>query len=332
MHDISGRMVPLASILPEKELRNMKRWISVFLIAFLLCPLMVSPTGQAEQMYLIAHSDSRKLTEKELWDWDYESLGYILNEIFARHGYDFIPGGQYDVYFRSLPWYTPNNSNDNNKTCYNRLNEIEWYNQELVKQVRQKMRDTKNYNTKGKSVWSNYSRGFDVLQGFGYVEFKTNQSLPVFSAPSASSWRGANGKASVSTNGAVYAGGSEKGWLMVMYETNNGGVRVGYIEKSRVTGKITGDMYYANVSFNYLPSIITENCTLTDDPARQTTQICSLRAGTQVTWLNTYINSNAWAYVETTAPDGRICRGFVPARCVDTGYEDDIGDEYGTNG
>ena len=306
----------------------MKRWLCALLVLMTFWTSLPFSPVSSEQMYLIADSNMRKLTETELWKWDYESLGYILNEIFARHGYDFIPGGQYDIYFRSLPWYTPNNSNDNNKTCYDRLNEAEWYNQDLIKQVRQYMRDTKNYNSKGKSVWDNYSRGFDVLQGFAYVEFRKNQTLPVYSAPSASSWRGANGKASVSTNGAVYAWGAEKGWLLVMSETNNGGVRTGYIDRSKVEGKVTGDAFYEEAAFSYIPAVITDSCTLTDDPARQTTQIRTLQAGTQVTYLMTTINRNSWAYIETTAPDGRICRGFIPARCIDTGTEETGGDEY----
>ena len=306
----------------------MKKWLAAWLIVVLMCSALPGAMAAGDRMYLICDSDSRELTEAELWEWDYESLGYILNEIFARKGYDFIPGQQYDVYFRSLPWYKPNNSYDNNDTCYRQLNDIEWYNQKLVKKVRQQMRDWKNYNYGAKSVWDEYSAGFDVLQGFEYVEFKKKQTLAVFSAPSSSSWRGANGKAMVSANGAIFTDGAERGWLLVMYETNNGGVRVGYIDQGKVKGKVTGSAYYADANFSYQPAAVTASCVLTDDPARQTTQIKTLSAGEQVTYLRTYINRYSWAYIETTAPDGRVCRGFIPANCLDTGNEDTIGNDY----
>ena len=311
----------------------MKKVILSLLCLALLMSSLVFTSASGELMYLIKDSDTRQLTEAELWEWDYESLGYILNEIFARKGYDFIPGEKYDVYFRSMPWYTPNNSNDNNRTCYSKLSSVEWYNERLVKQVRQKMRDTKNYNKSGKSVWTKYSNGFDVIQGFDYVEFKKSQKLAVYSAPSTSSWRGANGKASVSTNGAIYTDGCENGWLMVMYETNNGGVRVGYIDKSKVSGKVSGSAYNEEVAFGYLSATITSNCTLTDDPATRSTQIMSLPAGKSVTYLTTYINRNAWAYIETYTADGQLCRGFIPANCIDQGdYEDEIGSGYNGEG
>ena len=60
----------------------------------LLCLCLLPACALGERAYLIPDSDTRKLTESELWAWDYESLGYILNEIFARHGYNFIPGGK----------------------------------------------------------------------------------------------------------------------------------------------------------------------------------------------------------------------------------------------
>ena len=56
------------------------------LLACLLVCLFLPCIAFAELAYLIPDSDARQLTEAELWEWDYESLGYILNEIFARHG------------------------------------------------------------------------------------------------------------------------------------------------------------------------------------------------------------------------------------------------------
>ena len=54
-------------------------------------------------------------------------------------------------------------------------------------------------------------------------------TCPVYSAPSESAYRCANGRASCDTNSKMDDAGFVSGWLMVRYETNNGGVRVGFI-------------------------------------------------------------------------------------------------------
>lgn len=307
----------------------MKKIPSLLLALVLFCTVFtVSASAAGDHIYLIPDSNSRKLTEEELWEWDYESLGYILNEIFARHGYVFRSGERYDNYFSTMPWYTP----DPNWRSNNPMNSVEWYNEGLVKQVRQQMRDTKNYNKGGKSVWTHYSSGFDVIQGFDYVEFKKQQKLPVFSAPTEASWRGANGKAVLGTAGAVYSDGTERGWLLVMYETNKGGVRVGYINKDAVKGKVEGSVYNQELSFSYLTASVTANCSLTDDPVGQASVIMTLPAGAQVTYLTSYFNRNSWAYIETTTPEGYVCRGFIPADCLDTGMEDKDTVGEGDNG
>ena len=299
----------------------MKRLVSLFLVIALAGSLAVS-AALGDSMYIIPDSDTRKLTEEELWEWDYESLGYILNEIYARHGYDFGAGEKYENYFSTLPWYTPNESDDNNQACYGQLNSTEWYNEALIKRVREEMRNSSNDNRKGKSIWDHYSSGFDVIQGFEYVQLSVNQTFAVYSAPDDHSWRGANGKACVSTNGAIYSDGAERGWLLVMYETNNGGVRVGYINKSSVKGKANGKVYNEELAFGFLPARVTSTCPMTDDPAKKTSKIMTLPAGMQVTYLTSYFNRNAWAYIETHTPDGLRCRGFIPLDCLEQGMGD----------
>ena len=116
--------------------------------------------------------------------------------------------------------------------------------------------------------------------------------------------------------------GNESGWLLVMYETNKGGVRVGYINKGAVKGGVKGDVYNQELTFGYLPAAVTADCTLTDDPVGRSTSIMSLRAGDRVTYLTSYFNRNSWAYVETTTPEGLTCRGFIPSDCLDTGMDD----------
>lgn len=280
-------------------------------LALLLC-LALPCAALAERSYLIPDSNTRLLTEDELWEWDYESLGYILNEIFARHGYNFIPGEKYDYYFRCMPWYTPNADSDNQRACYSQLTTVEWKNEELVKQVRAQMRSVDFYNTAGKSVWDYFSTGFDTLQGFEFTTMQPNQKLAVYSAPSAGSWRGADGKALVNTNGNVFAAGWENGWLLVMYETNYSSVRVGYIDGSTIHG---GTSVNTMLQFEYQNATVTGRCTLTDDPARTNSAMAILNEGSQVTYLTTFFNNSSWAYVETIV-DGKLARGFVPSNCL----------------
>lgn len=79
----------------------MKKIVCCLCVFVLL--LSLSLPAMADRLYLIPDSDSRRLTEAELWEWDRESLSFIFNEIFARHGYVFSPGGKYDLWFSAMP-------------------------------------------------------------------------------------------------------------------------------------------------------------------------------------------------------------------------------------
>lgn len=280
------------------------------ILALLLVLMLLPAAALAERMYILPESDTRLLTWDEVAAWDYESLGYAFNEIFARHGYDFIPGGEYEYYFETKPWYVANGTNNNRRDCYSKLNRTEWLNYELIKDVRAYK---KAYGDSGLSIWDAFSTGFDTLQGFQYIELRANQKLAVYSAPSKSAWRGANGKAMVNTNGAIYAAGWESGWLLIMYETNQGSVRVGYVKAGDIRGGVPMDL---NLSFSYDTATVQESCTLTDDPARTGSSITTLRAGTQVTWLTRFYNNAAWDYVEVKV-NGKTARGFIRAGSLD---------------
>ena len=289
-----------------------KVWMAIVL-ALLAMGLM--QTALADRMYLFPESDTRQLTWEEVDQWDYESLGYGFNEIFARHGYNFEPGQNYDNYFRAMPWYTPNADSRNQVACYPQLNSVEWYNVDLIKEVRAAKKD----NDYGMSIWDSFSTGFDTLQGFRYIELRSDQKLDVYSAPDASSWRGASGKASVSTNGAIYAAGWVGDWLLIMYETNGGSVRVGYINGNKVRGGVPVE---TNLHFSYDAATVISTCQLTDDPARSGSAIATLPVGTQVTWLTRFYNNSAWDYVEVWV-GGQVTRGFIRAGSLDVNYSTD---------
>ena len=284
-----------------------KRVLAIMLVLALCLPAV----GIAAGSYIVPHSNTRELTKTELWEWSYESLGFILNEIFARHGYNFIPGEKYHHYFYQRAWYTPNANPDNQAACYSQLSSLEWRNEHLVKEVRAEMRALGTFNSGGKHYLDYIEDAFDVLSGFTLVSMKPNQRLPIYAAPSRNAYRGANGKALVSTNGDVYAAGFENGWLLVMYATNNGAVRVGYVSSEDMKDRLTLPM----LTFMYQPVTLAQAAYLTDDPATSFSQICALPPGTQVTYLTGYQNRMDWAYVETTA-DGKPVRGFIPTHSL----------------
>ncbi len=283
----------------------MKKLLVALLIV--LTSLLLTTAALADRMYVFPDSDTRRLTREEVEQWDYDSLGIAFNELFARYGYNFIPGGQYYYYFNSLPWYTPLDvpgySHDTH--IYPLLSGVEWDNYRLIKAVRAE----KKYHNYGLSIWDNYTRGFEALQGFNYIELRGNQVLYVYSAPSSRSWRGANGKAETSTNGAIYAAGIENGWLLLMYETNSGSVRVGYVDTAKIKGSLP---ISTQLLFSYDPATVMETCVLTDDPARTGSAIATLRPGASVTYLTRFYNHSAWDYVEVTV-NGQVARGFIRA-------------------
>ncbi|MBQ2952236.1 MAG: YARHG domain-containing protein [Clostridia bacterium] len=281
-------------------------------VALTLLALLMMTPALADRMYVLPESDQRRLTWEEVAEWDYESLGYAYNEIFARHGYCFEAGKAYDNYFRAMPWYTPNADPRNQVACYPKLTSVEWYNVELIKQVRAAKKD----DDSGRSIWDSFSTGFDALQGFSYVRLRSGQKLAVYTAPDDDSVRGAEGKAVASTNGAIYAAGWEGDWLLVMYETNAGAVRVGYINGNKVRGGVPLD---TSLRFDHCAATVLAACCLTDDPATCSTTIVQLRPGAQVTWLTRFYNNTAWDYVEVTV-DGQTARGFVPVGCLSISY------------
>ena len=301
----------------------MKKRIACLLAALLLTLLL--PIGALADRQYLMDSDSRKITAEELWDWDRESLSFMFNEIFARHGFTFDVGGKFYNWFNAQPWYQAIEK-VSDRTAYDRTTELEWENYRTIKQVIEDMKavDWPYRKPKGSDLlsWTDYQPpGQWSLTGFRHVNVKGEQSLPVYSAPDAASWRGANGKASVSTNGAIWAAGWENGWLLVFYETNSGGLRVGYVEGARMTGKIDFQEWLA---FARVPVQTAVSCTLTDDPLKQGTAMATVPAGTTVTYLTTMTNQNgmAWDYVETTAA-GKTARGFIPAGCLTMAWNDE---------
>lgn len=289
----------------------MKRLVGM-LCFFLMLFAAVMP-AQAANFYIIPDSNIRKLTREELWEWQYDALGFIFNEIFARHGYHFESGKKYDSYFKAQVWYAENTKYDNQGIHKNLMTDIDWYNERLCKEVREEMRALGTLNPAGKPLPTvSYEPPiYGAFSSFVDIPFAPNQKMSVYSGPGTQYHRAANGKASVSTNGHVYVGGWENGWLMVMYWTNDSNVRVGYVQSKEFTDKVNAP----TLSFEYTSATTSRQCVLTDDPVATYQPLATLPQGTSITYLSEYVNENRWAYVEVRS-GGVLMRGFLPTDAV----------------
>jgi len=305
------------------------------LFAFLLALAIILPCGmallmspaRADMLYIIPDSNTRRLTYDELWDYQYDTLMFAFNEIYARHGYKFNTGSRCYNWFTQMPWYHANESESpkNHHETYSQCSKIENENVDLIKQVRRDMKAQGTTNPHGKGMPTPPARNLDNITGFVFLSgMKTGQKFKVFSAPSEASFRAANGKAQVSSNGAVYGMGWENGWLLVMYETNKGQCRIGYI--NNIKGNIPS---LPQLSFSRVSCTVQQNASLTDDPAKSGNPIATLQAGATVTYLTTMYNSGAWDYIETSI-NGQTARGFVPSGILDIDTVDEL-DEVDAN-
>ena len=283
----------------------------VALAATLLMLLTAVPASIASGLnnfYIIPDSDSRLLTEDELWDWQYEALGYIYNEIFARHGRPFRSGEKYDVYFCSQAWYQVNP-----QYRYGLLNSVEQANERLAHQVLENMRARNTLNPQGRPLpLSNAQATHQTVLDFRAYDLKLNQKLDVYSGPGTGYYRSASGKASVSTNGSVWIAGRENGWLAIAYETNGGSRRIGYIDMSCLKDNLNPQ----SLNLSYTSASITRACSITDEPDGSCTEMAWLAQDTRVTLLGPYTSRNgeSWAYIEVSGT--QPMRGFVPASSV----------------
>ena len=143
-----------------------------------------------------------------------------------------------------------------------------------------------------------------------------NDSWKVYAAPALNAVRGANGKASVHSSGGMDSAGWSGAWLLVRYEKNNGGFRVGWIPKTELNMRTI--QATRSVNFAYWTVALAENCALTDDPLLESETLAYAAKGEQMTYLAYYRYKNGaeYAYVQSEL-DGRPVCGFVPFDAID---------------
>ena len=276
--------------------------------------MLLGASASATDSYLVYDVDTRTLFESELWEWQYDALGYMFNEILARHGYHFAPGGKYYSYFKAKAWYQECDPAVSNEDIVGTLNSIEVQNVQTIQKVRSDMRAQNTTNPDGRPlelvVYEPEIPG--LFSSFEKISLPRNLKLRVFSGPGENYFRAAKGKAMASTAGDIYACGWENGWLMITYWLSGNAVRVGYVPRS----EIKKDVDLPQLAFEYTLASITADCELTDDPSTVKQTLLSLSEGDEITYLGSFVNQNdSWAYVETYL-DNKPVRGFVPSQCI----------------
>lgn len=156
-----------------------KRFLSLItaLILLVLTALPAFADGDANavppitdaDLYIIADSNTRLLTADELWNYTYETLSYIRNEILARHGYAFHNMAFYD-YFNAKPWYHAGGY----PGFEDALNNIERSNHYLVRQVENAMKQKGTANTRGISI-ADIIANQNELGGYGNTKALGNE-------------------------------------------------------------------------------------------------------------------------------------------------------------
>ena len=295
---------------------------AILLAVAILGSLLLPALAAADSMYIIPDSDRRALTREELWGYRYDTLLYAFNEIYARHGYKFETGSRCYNWFTQMPWYKPNasESSSNHHETYSQCSKIENDNVDLIKAVRKEMRDAGTTNPTGKGMPTPPAQNVNKPRGFEYVDLKAGQKLAVFTAPYPDAYRANNGKATCSTNGAVYALGWDNGWMLMLYEANHANqYRVGYVTGAQFKKGAQdnlGQLVWDGSRCEVLTAV-----NVTDDPALTGRTLTTLSAGDTVIYLTTMYNTDAWDYIETTI-DGKPARGFVPSGSLSITTED----------
>ncbi len=134
--------------------------------------------------------------------------------------------------------------------------------------------------------------------------FPAGQKYDVYSAPSAKSWRAANGKASITSGSEIFVAGKADGWVLILYELGSGVIRAGYIDPNKISGTYTagGDLSFSGISMT-----LTKNTVMTDDPFRQKETVGKLKKGTSVLCLAEF---RGMIYIEAKV-NGKTARGFI---------------------
>ena len=135
------------------------------------------------------------------------------------------------------------------------------------------------------------------------IQFAKGKKYAVYSGPGENYMRGANGKASVSTNDRIQVFGQENGWIMIQYAIEATHWRIGYISAKA----LPQNAQVPDLPLLYQKAWTVKDVSVTDDPLQSGKALTSLSAGEEVTILAAL---GDLVYIEgNTNPR---FRGFVP--------------------
>lgn len=140
------------------------------------------------------------------------------------------------------------------------------------------------------------------------VQFTSNQTYAVYSAPDSKSIRGAKGRARVSTNGWIQVFGCDGDWILVQYDISDKHNRIGYIYRNA----LPKDAVVPELTLTNVPAVVNFDVAVTDDPLVSQTPLAKLTENTSVTVLGAM---GDWTYIEGEENNARF-RGFVPTACL----------------
>lgn len=135
------------------------------------------------------------------------------------------------------------------------------------------------------------------------IKFTGGKKYSVYTGPGSDYFRGANGKAVVSTNDWIQVFGKENGWIMIQYDITSDHFRVGWIKENALPRKAE----VKDLLFSDEQVYTTVQCPLTDDPLASKTEIDRIAAGVKVSRLALM---GEWSYVES-GYGSSLMRGFI---------------------
>lgn len=149
--------------------------------------------------------------------------------------------------------------------------------------------------------------GAEVL----YADLRIKKTVPVYVSQDASAPRAANGKAAVSLNAPVAFLCREGERLMVLYETDQGHHRTGWIDSRDASLPEKLASFVMPADFTHEQAYITKKTALIDDPIDLDGTVCTLKEGASVTIL---ARCGGLAYAEANV-NGKLYRGYLETSC-----------------
>lgn len=143
------------------------------------------------------------------------------------------------------------------------------------------------------------------------IQFTSGQKFPVYAYPDENAYRGAKGKAAVSTNDWIQVFGSAGDYILIQYDISRDQFRIGYIEKNALpAGSTVWPLSFASC----ITATALQPTAVTDDPIGTQAGFLSVHPGDAMTYLACL---GDWAYIEiTTEAHDLPVRGFVPMSAV----------------